>query len=56
VIVAMTANALQEDKDECIKHGMDDYLSKPLKLEAFLEMLTKIKLYKSKYYTEQIDS
>lgn len=41
VIIAMTANAMQGDRDACIKAGMDDYISKPLKFEGLLEVLTK---------------
>ena len=39
-IVAMTANAMQGDRDRCIDAGMDEYLSKPIKaaeLQAMLE-------------------
>jgi PAS domain S-box-containing protein len=32
-IVAMTANAMQGDKERCIESGMNDYISKPVKLE-----------------------
>ena len=46
VIIAMTANAMQEDKDECLRVGMDDYLSKPLNIEALLSILGKIDMYK----------
>jgi len=40
-IIAMTANAMKEDKDDCLKAGMDDFLSKPVKLEELVNMLAK---------------
>jgi len=41
IIIAMTANAMKEDKDECLKAGMNDFLSKPVKLEELVNMLVK---------------
>jgi two-component system, sensor histidine kinase and response regulator len=41
VIIALTANTMQGDEDECIKAGMDDYLSKPLRLEDLISKLEK---------------
>ena len=41
VIVAMTANAMAEDREICLKAGMDDYLSKPIKLAEVIAVLQK---------------
>ncbi len=41
VIIAMTANAMQGDRDECIQSGMNDYISKPVELNVLLNMLEK---------------
>ncbi|WP_423149304.1 two-component regulator propeller domain-containing protein [Rubrolithibacter danxiaensis] len=39
VIIAMTANALPEDREECIRAGMNDYISKPINLEILVRIL-----------------
>lgn len=38
-IIALTANASQEDYDLCIQSGMDDYLSKPINFEQLLRKM-----------------
>jgi CheY-like chemotaxis protein len=41
IIIAMTANALQESKIECQEAGMDDYISKPIQMDIFVSVLEK---------------
>lgn len=41
VIIALTAYAIEDDRDRCLEAGMDDYLRKPFKLKELVVMLDK---------------
>ncbi|AGX43181.1 response regulator [Clostridium saccharobutylicum] len=51
-IIAMTANAMQGDRQKCIDAGMDDYISKPVNFEIMFNMIetnTKVRKVATEY-------
>jgi CheY-like chemotaxis protein len=42
-IVAMTANAMQGDREMCLQAGMDDYIAKPIRVEELVSALSQVK-------------
>jgi len=38
-IIAMTANALNEDRDRCLSSGMDDHMAKPVEMARLNALL-----------------
>ncbi len=41
-IIAMTASAMEADKQACLEAGMDDYISKPIKIEELEKVLSQL--------------
>ncbi len=44
-IIALTANTLDNDREKCINHGMNEYMTKPFKMDKLMEILEFLKIY-----------
>lgn len=55
-IVAMTANAMQEDREACLSAGMDDYMSKPMNINMLIAVLSEISTEISKNVQNRVIS
>ena len=57
-IIAMTANAMKGDREECLNAGMDHYIPKPIRFEQLLEAIARISagMLQPQYTAEEHDN
>ncbi|MGQ1785572.1 MULTISPECIES: response regulator [unclassified Saccharicrinis] len=41
-IIGLTANTFDADREKCLAHGMNEYMSKPFELDLFMTLIKKL--------------
>ncbi len=44
IIIGLTANTMDADREKCLEHGMDEYMAKPFDLKEFYKILKRLGL------------